>query len=184
MLDHFMQQARARVEARMQSPSTATPQSHRTTTDPHSIVQENIRIDVENELCIERCIALTEDCLARARAFLAQPNKLPERLSRPVETAERRRSSGRQLTRPTAKAVGLQSRRAYDDAQTRLRLQEARRTALPPSSRGAATEAASRDGMSLHSGSESEELEFAQASSTGGMYALLLTFAQDADGLI
>jgi len=182
-VDFFMQQARARAGAR--TPST-TP----------LILPTRTKLDAENELALDRCIARSEALLAETRAYLGQPQKLPSQLARPVQYAEMRMSSGAKPAKVTAAATEPDSRRAYDSAETLLTLQGARRTPLPHSPRGAP----SRPSPSLSSGStgssrqsltssdsetsselSSEELEFASQFSTS-MDITLSAFSRDADG--
>ncbi|KAK5122071.1 hypothetical protein LTR85_004317 [Meristemomyces frigidus] len=121
----------------------------------------------ELDLRVERCVLMTEALLVETRAFLGQPAKLPKQLLSPVEYVERNQSAGQKLARVTADAAMADSERLYESVMALLTLQEARRTALPPSPReGAFLRSFSDSRTPESSEAGSDELESAEGSST------------------
>lgn len=180
MTGHLTELARPQAEAKAQAYTQQVLRDH---------IQDQAGFD--NRL--DRCIALTESLLAETRNFLGEPEKekLPAQLLSPVEYTETHASAGLKLARLTVEAAMADTQRVYESVDRLLTLREARRTALLPTSppihfprldAGSFGESAIATGNKSTDAGGEEELEFASAGATGGMYAMILALARDADG--
>lgn len=125
MIAWMMDQARAKVAARMRLDTFAT--------DRYLIIENALEHKVVED-SLDRCVAMTDQLLAKAKAYLKEPAKPPQLLMSPVQKTEKQRTATQTIATQAAEAAKVDSQQAFSRATALLEVQLAAQVPLPRSS--------------------------------------------------